>query len=144
MSQEQTQQLLYEMQMLESHITELNRRESSLEAVLREAIAATQSIKSLEGTTPVKSLVPLGLGAFARTEIYPNAKLIVNIGAGIAVEKEHGSAINYIESRIKEIDVAMQDTASRKHEAIERMEQGRQVISNMGKAAAKPSAKTNV
>ena len=40
MSQEQAQQLLYEMQMLEGHLTELQRRESSLVSVLREASAA--------------------------------------------------------------------------------------------------------
>ena len=113
MSQEQAQQLLYEMQMLEGHLTELQRRESSLVSVLREASAAIESIKSIKGEKPVSSLVPLGLGAFAKTEISTKEKLVVNIGAGIAVEKEHDSAINYVESRIKEIEVAIQDTAAR-------------------------------
>ena len=47
MSQEQAQQLLYEMQMLEGHLTELQKRESSLMAVLRDAIATIESIKSI-------------------------------------------------------------------------------------------------
>ena len=89
MSQEQAQQLLYEMQMLEGHLTELQRRESSLVSVLREAaFAAIESIKSIKGEKPVSSLVPLGLGAFAKTEISTKEKLVVNIGAAIAAEKE--------------------------------------------------------
>ena len=74
MSQEQAQQLLYEMQMLEGHLTELQRRESSLVSVLREAAAAIESIKSIKGEKPVSSLVPLGLGAFAKTEISTKEK----------------------------------------------------------------------
>ena len=145
MSQEQAQQLLYEMQMLEGHLTELQRRESSLVSVLREASAAIESIKSIKGEKPVNSLVPLGLGAFAKTEISTKEKLVVNIGAGIAVEKEHDSAINYVESRIKEIEVAIQDTAARKQEATERMAQGQEMMTQMNQAAAKePAAKGNV
>ena len=72
-------------------------------------------------------------------------QIVVNIGAGIAVEKEHDSAINYVESRIKEIEVAIQDTAARKQEATERMAQGQEMMTQMNQAAAKePAAKGNV
>ena len=147
MSQEQdhAQQLMYEMQMLEGHLAELQKRESSLAAVLREAVDTIESIKSIKDEKSVKSLVPLGLGAFAKTEMSAKEKLIVNIGAGIAVEKDHDSAINYVESRIKEFEVAIQDTAARKQEAAERMDEGREMISQMSQAATKqPAAKKNV
>ena len=77
MSQEQAQQLLYEMQMLEGHLTELQKRESSLMAVLRDAIATIESIKSIKGDKPINSLVPLGLGAFANVDLfYPRFNII--------------------------------------------------------------------
>ncbi len=47
MSEEQAQQLMYQMQMLENYFTELSRKEESLFGMLRESTLAVESIKSL-------------------------------------------------------------------------------------------------
>ena len=46
MSEEQAQQLMYQMQMLEGYLTDLSQKESSLLNIVREAISATESIKN--------------------------------------------------------------------------------------------------
>ena len=43
----------------------------------------------------------------------------------MAVEKDFPAAINYFEARIKEIEIALQDTASKKQDAANRLEQGK-------------------
>jgi len=48
------------------------------------------------------------------------------LGAGASIEKDKDSVINYLQSRIKEMDVALQDTNTRKHEAVASLEQGKQ------------------
>ncbi len=89
-------------------------REGTFLSILREATAAIESIKSL-GTQPDSdTLVPLGMGAYVPTKISSNNKIVVNIGAGVAVEKDFPAAINYFEARIKEIEIALQDTADQK------------------------------
>jgi prefoldin alpha subunit len=53
------------------------------------------------------------------------------VGAGIMVEKEHDSAINYLESRIKELQVALNETASQKHQILMRLDQLKQEMNRI-------------
>jgi len=99
MSEEQTQQLLYQMQMLEGYFSELSQKEASIVSIIREAASAIQSLKIIDDKADAETLVPLGLGTFVKTKMIPNEKLILNIGAGIAIEKDKDSAINFLELR---------------------------------------------
>ncbi len=131
MSEEQAQQLLYQMQMLEAYLGDLVQRESTLVSILREAISAIVSIKSLKDNPDSDTLIPLGMGTFVKSQISSNEKIVLNIGAGVAVEKNPDSAINFLESRIKEIEVALQEAAAKKQDAAKRLEQGKQEINRL-------------
>jgi len=131
MSEEHAQQLMQEMQMLETYFTDLSQREATLFSVLREAISAIDSIKSLHQKPNSDTLVPIGMGTYVQTKISSDNKIVLNIGAGIAVEKTYDSAINYLEARIKEIEVALQDTSSKKQEAMARLEQGKDQMNQL-------------
>ena len=131
MSEEQAQQLMQQMQMLETYFTDLSQREGTLLSVLREAISAIESIKSLRQKPNSDALVPIGMGTYVQTKISSNDKIVLNIGAGIAVEKTYDSAINYLEARIKEIEVALQDTSAKKQEAMARLEQGKEQMNQL-------------
>jgi prefoldin alpha subunit len=131
MSEEQAQQLMQQMQMLETYFTDLSQREGTLLSVLREAISAIESMKSLHQKTNSDTLVPIGMGTYVQTKISSNDKIVLNIGAGIAVEKTYDSTINYLEARIKEIEVALQDTSAKKQEALARLEQGKEQMNQL-------------
>ena len=131
MSEEQAQQLMQQMQMLETYFTDLSQREGTLLSVLREAISAIESMKSLHQKINSDTLVPIGMGTYVQTKISSNDKIVLNIGAGIAVEKTYDSTINYLEARIKEIEVALQDTSAKKQEAIARLEQGKEQMNQL-------------
>jgi len=60
----------------------------------------------------------------------------LSIGAGVAVEKDFPSAINYLEAHIKEIEVALQDNAAKKQDAATRLEQGREQINQLMQTAS--------
>ena len=131
MSEQQAEQMMQQMQMLETYFSDLSQREGTFVSILREATAAIESIKSL-GTQPDSdTLVPLGMGAYIPTKISSNNKIVVNIGAGVAVEKDFPAAINYFEARIKEIEIALQDTAAKKQDASNRLEQGKAQINQL-------------
>jgi len=51
MSREETQQLLYQMQMLESYYVDLTQRENTLVNLLKEATSAVESIKTINEKT---------------------------------------------------------------------------------------------
>ncbi len=131
MSEEQAQQLMQQMQMLETYFTDLSQREGTLLNVLREAISAIESMKSLHQKQNSDTLVPIGMGTYVQTKISSNDKIVLNIGAGIAVEKTYDSTINYLEARIKEIEVALQDTSAKKQEALARLEQGKEQMNQL-------------
>ena len=131
MSEEQAQQLMQQMQMLETYFTDLSQREGTLLNVLREAISAIESIKSLRQKPNSDTLVPIGMGTYVQTKILSNDKIVLNIGAGIAVEKTYDSTINYLEARIKEIEIALQDTSAKKQEALARLEHGKEQMNQL-------------
>ena len=131
MSEEQAQQLMQQMQMLETYFTDLSQREGTLLSVLREAVSAIESIKSLRQKPNSDTLVPIGMGTYVQTKILSDDKIVLNIGAGIAVEKTYDSTINYLESRIKEIEIALQDTSTKKQEVVARLEQGKEQMNQL-------------
>jgi prefoldin alpha subunit len=140
MSEEQAQQLMQQMQMLETYFSDLSQREGTFLSVLREATAAIESIKSLSQKPESETLVPIGIGTFIPTKISSNSKIVLSIGAGVAVEKDFPSAINYLEAHIKEIEVALQDNAAKKQDAAARLEQGREQINQLMQSVSKPKS----
>ncbi len=131
MSEDQAQQLMYQMQMYENYFVELNRKEESLISIIREASSAIQSIKEINEQPESSTLVPMGMGSFVKAKISSNEKLILNIGAGVAIEKDKDAAINFLESRLKEMEVALKDTAVQKQQVMTNLEMGKQEVNRL-------------
>jgi prefoldin alpha subunit len=140
MSEAQAEQLMQQMQMLETYFSDLSQREGTFLNILREATASIESIKSLGQQPESETLVPIGMGTYIPTKISADAKIIINIGAGIAVEKDFPSAINYLEARIKEVEIALQDTAAKKQDAAGRLEQGKAQVNQLMQSAPPPNS----
>ena len=137
MSEQQAQELMYQMQTLEGYFSQLAQKESSIISIIREASAAIESLKTIHDKTDGESLVPVGLGAFVNAKIATTEKLILNIDAGVAVETDNNSAINFLESRLKEMEVALQETAGQKQQVAMSLEQGKQQMDQMMAASRK-------
>ena len=140
MSEEQAQQLLQQMQMLESYFADLSQREATLLNVLRDATSAIESIQSLKQKQTSDTLVPIGMATFVKTKISSDDKIVLNIGAGVAIEKDAETAMNYLEARIKEVEIALQDTTAKKQDAAARLEQGKGQMNQLMMASSKQSS----
>lgn len=134
MSEEQAQQILYQMQVLESFAASLDQKEAAVITFLREAMASIDSIRAISEKPQAESLIPVGLGTYVKASIQGGSKILVDIGAGITVEKDHDSAINYLESKIKELQVALNETSAQKHETMMRLEQLKQEMNQLIKS----------
>ncbi len=134
MSEEQAQALMQQMQALEAYMSDLLQKEDSVIKLLHEASGAIESIKAL-GDTQLETLVPVGMGAYVKATITPNEKLLVSIGAGASLEHDKSSAINYVEERIKELEIALQQLSAQKHEIAARLEQGQQQMNRILQAS---------
>jgi len=137
MSEEQAQQLMYQMQMLENYFVELSQKEESVINIIREASSAIQSIRSISDKPESSALVPIGMGSFVKAKLSSNDKFILNLGAGTAIEKDKDSAINFIESKIKEMEVALSDLVAQKQQVMANLEQGKQEINRLIQSAQK-------
>jgi len=137
MSEEQAQKLMYQMQMLENYFVELSHKEESVINIIREASSAIQSIRSITDKPESSALVPIGMGSFVKAKLSSDDKFILNLGAGAAIEKDKDSAINFIESRIKEMEVALSDIVAQKQQVMANLEQGKQEINRLIQAAQK-------
>ena len=131
MSEEKAQQLLYQMQMLETYLADLTQKQSTLFNILREAASAIESIKTINEKPESETLIPMGMGTFMKAKITNKDKVILNVGSGTAIEKDRDSTINYIESRIKEMEVALKDNAAQKQQVVARLEQGKQEMNRL-------------
>ena len=131
MSEEHAQALLQQLQALESYMADLLQREEAVMRLLQEATGAVESMKALGGNIEFETLVPVGLGAYIKAKVSPNQKMIVNIGAGASMEQDKDSAINYMESRIKELEIVFQQLAAQRQEVAIRLEQGQQEMNKL-------------
>ena len=57
MSEQQAQELMYQMQTLEGYFSQLAQKESSIISIIREASAAIESLKTIDDKTGGESLV---------------------------------------------------------------------------------------
>jgi len=137
MSEDKAQQLMYQMQVLESYFADFAQRENTLMNVLKDTTLAIESIKEIGEKNESDTLVPLGMGTFAKTKISSNDKIVLNVGAGVAIEKDREAAINVLESRIKEIEVALNETASQKQEVAAKLEQGKAEMNRIAESISK-------
>ncbi|MGI0069156.1 MAG: prefoldin subunit alpha [Nitrosopumilaceae archaeon] len=131
MSEEHAQALLQQLQELESYMADLLQREEAVMRLLQEATGAVESMKALSGDKEFQTLIPVGLGAYVKAKVEPNQKMIVNIGSGTSIEQDKDSAINYMESRIKELEIVFQQLAAQRQEVAMRLEQGQQEMNKL-------------
>jgi len=134
MSEEQAQTLLQQMQALEAYMADLLQKEEAVMKLLQEAIDAIESMKAL-GDTQLETLVPVGMGTYVKATIPPNEKMVVNIGAGASIEQDKNSAINYVEERIKELEIVLQQLSAQKHEVALRLEHGQREMNRLLQAS---------
>jgi prefoldin alpha subunit len=139
MSEDQAQALLQQMQALESYLSDLLQREETVMRLLQEATNAVESLKVIAGTVEHETLVPVGLGVYVKARISPNQKIIVNIGAGASLEQDKESAINYMESRIKELEMVLQQLASQRQEVSMKLEQGQHEMNKLIQSNRSPT-----
>lgn len=137
MSEAQARQLIQQLQMLESYLADLNQKGSTLLSVLREAASAIESIKALKEKQESDALVPIGMGTYVQSKLSSTSKIILNIGADIAIETDADSAMNYLEARIKEIEITVQNIDAKKQDTAARLEQGRAQMNQLMQQAQK-------
>jgi|TARA_B100000745_G_scaffold115472_1_gene74505 prefoldin alpha subunit len=136
--EQQAQQLMQQLQMLENNFTQLAQQENTIVNIIREANSAIQSISETKTKTESDSLVPIGMGVYIKSKIQSKDKVIIDVGSGVAVEKDQNSAINWLESRLKELEIALQNVSSQRKQVADNLEIGKQQMQNIMQKSQMP------
>ena len=121
--EQKVNEMMQQARLLEAHLNEIVAREAAVNRLLEEAKLASSAVQEVQSETEVESYVPVGVGVHMKVSVPPVKKLLINIGAGVAVEKSREDAINYIESRLKEFEIALKQLIGQKQQVTLRMEQ---------------------
>lgn len=114
-------EMIQESKLLEAYLNDVVTKESLLHRLYEESRNSYEALKNLSSESETISLIPLGIGVYAKSIISPINKVLVNIGANVVVEKKKDDAINFIEQRIKEFDLASKQLTSQKQQISQRM-----------------------
>jgi prefoldin alpha subunit len=124
-------ELVQQSRILEAYMNDVMTRQVTVSKLLEEAHLASNTIQTITAESDVESLMPIGIGVYVKTVVPPVKKLLINLDAGVALEKSREDALNYVESRIKEYEVAARQLEAQRQEIAMRINQLQSQINQM-------------
>jgi prefoldin alpha subunit len=131
-------ELVQQSRILEAYMNDVMTRQVTVGKLIEEAHLASNTIQNITSETDVESLMPIGIGVYVKTTVPPIKKLLINLDAGVAIEKSREDALNYVETRIKEYEVAARQLEAQRQEIAMRINQMQSQINQMIQAAQQP------
>ena len=100
-NQQELQQSLFYLEYLKEQIVTLKEQFEVLEIAVNEHDQAIETLKDFENLKNNNEiLIPLGADSLMFAKVADSSKVILNIGAGLALEEEIDDAIDKLSSRI--------------------------------------------
>jgi prefoldin alpha subunit len=124
-------ELVQQSRVLEAYLNDNISRQATVTRLLEEARLASNAIENVPTDSEIESFMPVGIGVYIKALVPPVKKLLINIGADVTIEKSKEDSINYIESKIKEFEVALRQLVSQKEQISMRMEQIQAQVNQM-------------
>ncbi len=90
--------------------------------------SAIQSIDGLAQNANGDFLIPIGGGLLLPASNLDSKKLILSVGAGVAIEKDLDSAKTFLQAREKEYEIALNSLEQQRREVGSRLEAGRNLL----------------
>ena len=131
-------ELVQQSSILEAYMNDVITRQVTVGKLIEEAHLASNTIQNITSESDVESLMPIGIGVYVKTTVPPIKKLLINLDAGVAIEKSREDALNYVETRIKEYEVAARQLEAQRQEIAMRINQLQSQINQMIQAAQQP------
>ena len=124
-------ELVQQSRILEAYMNDVITRQVTVGKLIEEAHLASNTIQNITSESDVESLMPIGIGVYVKTTVPPIKKLLINLDAGVAIEKSREDALNYVETRIKEYEVGARELEAQRQEIAMRINQLQSQINQM-------------
>lgn len=109
MPQKELQQKMLEYQILEENFKQLNQRRELFTMKLMEIEQTDQAIQELEKSKESDVLLPIGSSVFLPGRVSGKEKLVVGIGADIALEKDASEVKEILGKRRKTLENGLEN-----------------------------------
>lgn len=129
--EQRVNELVQHSRTLELYLNEVLEREATVTKLIEEARLASYALQNISVDKENEALMPIGVGVYLKTNIPSIDKLLVNIGAGVTIEKTHQDTLNYIESRIKEFEIGLKQLVEQKKQITSQLEQIQHQVNSM-------------
>jgi len=125
-------QLASEIRILEGSIGVLQSRLDIVRAAINEV---TLAYNTLEGMKKLQNgedtLIPVGAGSYIRMQVTDSKKLVMGIGAGVAIEKDVESSVEELKGRLQDLDKARTSIQQQLDQTASRYQQDREAIEEL-------------
>ena len=119
--QKEMQKKMIEMKMIENGLNALRQKEGELIGVVEDLHRTKEAIQAMENYKGDGTMIPLGSGNFVMGKIEDPEKVLVGIGAGVAIKKTRKDAMDHLQGRIDEIEDSLKQIADQNNQMVNQM-----------------------
>jgi len=131
---EDFQKSLMQLRVYEGSARALQARLEIVNAALNEFSLASTTLEGVKTQkTDEDALIPVGGGSYVRVRLSDISKIVMGIGAGVAVEKPIEDSVSEIKERIADLDKARTSLQEQLSQALFRIEEGREKLGELVK-----------
>jgi prefoldin alpha subunit len=126
---EEFQRRLMELRIYEGSARALQERLQIVNAAMNEFAVASATLEGVKTQkTDEDALIPVGGGSYVRAKLSDISKIVVGVGAGVAIEKPIDDSINETKSRLADLDKARTTLEEQLNQALIKVEENRAVL----------------
>ena len=133
--EQQLNEMVQQGRVLEAYMNDITSRQAAVRNLLEEARIASATMQGISADADSETLMPVGVGIYIKTNVPAAKKVLVSLGSGVTIEKSRDDALNYVEERIKEYEVAIRQLEGQRQQIAMQMEQMQQQMNMMLRSA---------
>jgi len=123
---EEFQRRLVELRVYEGSARALQERLQIVNAASSELAVASATLEGVKTQkTDEDALIPVGGGSYVRAKLSDISKIVVGVGAGVAIEKPIDESINETKSRLADLEKARTAIGEQLNQAMMKVEENR-------------------
>ncbi len=132
--EEQLRQGLVQQRVYEGSARTLQARLDIINAAMNEFALASSTLEGIKSQkSDADALIPVGGGSFVRAKLADVSKIVVGVGAGVAIEKPIDLSITEIKDRIADLDKARTTLQEQLNQTLIRLEENREKLNEIVK-----------
>lgn len=131
---EDFQKSLVQLRVYEGSARTLQARLEIVSAAMNDFAVASATLEGVKAQkNDSDALIPVGAGSYVRAKLSDISKIVMGVGAGVAIEKPIDDSINEIKGRITDLDKARTTLQEQLNQALIKVEENRETLGELVK-----------